>query len=162
MIVLIAEVVILCVLFFGICYLNTGSDEKNIKSFSSYPDEVQRILEDNPAMKEKIKTQTAFASFISNILIFGVVLFIFCLFIKQGNFWLDFLNILILGEVLNAFDFLVIDMLWWRNSVRIRFSGTENMPDIYRNPKKHLISFLKGILVFLIVAIIDGLILSLI
>ena len=71
-------------------------------------------------------------------------------------------TILILGQSLNAFDFLVIDMLWWRNSKRIRFEGTKNRAELYSNPKKHFISFLKGIALFLVIALIDGLILSII
>ncbi len=157
---LIIEIVILCALFWLICYFNTGNDQKNIKIFSSYPDEVQHIVKENPMLNSKIKTTSPFMSFVSNLLIFGVVLFIFGLFIKQENFMPNFINILILGQFLNAFDFLIIDIVWWRNSKRIRFSGTENNPDLYHNPKKHFISFLKGIIVFLIVAIVDGLILS--
>lgn len=65
-------------------------------------------------------------------------------------------------EEKKAFDFLVIDMLWWRNSKRIRFTGTENIRNIYKSPRKHLISFVKGILIFLIIAVIDGFLLSLI
>ncbi len=69
---LIIEIIIVCLLFWGICYFNTGSDEKNIKSFSSYPDEVQRIVKENPALNEKIKSPAPFVSFISNVLVFGV------------------------------------------------------------------------------------------
>lgn len=75
----------------------------------------------------------------SNFLIFGVVLFIFGLFIKQDSFISNFINILILWQFLNAFDFLVIDMLWWRNSKRIRFTGTEDNPELYHSPKKHFV-----------------------
>lgn len=156
---LIIEIIIVCLLFWGICYFNTGSDEKNIKSFSSYPDEVQRIVKENPALNEKIKSPAPFVSFISNVLIFGVVFLIFGFFIRQEDFWHNFINLIILGECLNVFDFLIIDMVWWRNSKRIRFSGTENMPGIYKNPRKHVVSFLKRILMFLIVAFIDSLIL---
>lgn len=66
----------------------------------------------------------------------------------------------ILEQSLNLLDLLVIDLLRWRNTKRVRFSGTENMADIYRNPKKHIISFIKAIFVFLIAAVADGLILS--
>ena len=52
---LIVELVILCVLFWGICCLNTGSDDKNIKSYASYPDEVQEMVKKNPALQSKIK-----------------------------------------------------------------------------------------------------------
>lgn len=159
---LILELIILCLIFWGICFLNTGSDEKNIKSYVSYPDEVQKIIKENPDLQKKIKSVSPIASFASNILVFGLVLFIFGLFLKKPSFKTNFINLMILGQALNAFDFFVIDMLWWRNSKRIRFEGTKNRAELYSNPKKHFISFFKGILLFLIIALIDGLILSLI
>lgn len=157
---LIIELAILCVLFWGICCMNTGSDDKNIKSYASYPDEVQEMIKKNPALQSKIKTVSPFVSFVSNIFVFGIVLFIFGLFVKEDGFKANFINLLILGQCLNAFDFLIIDMLWWRNSKRIRFVDTEDRQDLYSNPKKHFISFLKGIAVFLIIAVIDGAILA--
>lgn len=159
---LILELTILCLVFWAICFLNTGSDEKNIKSFASYPDEIQKIVKENPELQSKIKSISPVVSFASNIIVFGVVLFIFGLFLKKLSFKTNFVSLLILGQALNAFDFLVIDMLWWRHSKRIRFEGTKDRAKLYSNPKKHFISFLKGIALFLIVAVIDGLILSLI
>ena len=100
--------------------------------------------------------------FVSNVLMFGVILLIFGFFIKEEGFISNFVNLMILGQCINAFDFLVTDMLWWRNTKRTRFTGTENMAELYKSPKKHLVSFLKGILVFVIVAVLDGMILSLI
>lgn len=158
---LMTEIFILCVLFFLICYCNTGSDKKNIKSFSSYPNEIQHIVRENAILKDKIKITTPLISFISNIIMFTAIFFVFGLFIKKTNFIYNFTNLLILGQSLNLFDFLVIDMLWWRNSNRIRFTGTKHMDKVYKNPKKHFISFLRGILAFFIVAIINGLLLSL-
>lgn len=67
---------------------------------------------------------------------------------------------LILGQILNAFDFFIIDLVWWRNSKRIRFSEIESDPVLYHSSKKHFISFLKGVVLFFLVAIIDGFILG--
>ena len=127
---LIVELVILYDLFWGICYLNTGSDDKNIKSYASYPDEVQEMVNKNPVLQSKIKTASSFVSFVSNIVVFGIVLFIFGLFVKEDGFRANFTNLMILGQSLNAFDFLVIDMLWWRNSKRVRFTGTKNRKEL--------------------------------
>ena len=38
------EIIILCTLFFILCYLGTGTDEKNLKSYDSYPNEVQKLI----------------------------------------------------------------------------------------------------------------------
>lgn len=157
---LIIEIIIICLLFWGICYFNTGTDEKNIKGFSSYPNEVQHIILENPELKSKIKVISPITSFISNFFLFGVVLLIFGILVRQERFISNFVNILILGETLNIFDFLIIDMLWWRNSKRIRFTGTEHKKNLYQNSQKHFISFMKGIVLFLIIAIFDGWLLS--
>jgi len=82
------------------------------------------MVKKNPALKSKVGTASPFVSFVSNILVFGIVLFIFGLFVKEDGFQADFINLLILGECLNAFEFLIIDMLWWRNSKRVRFTDT--------------------------------------
>lgn len=95
---LIVETLILCVLFWGICYFYTGSDEKNIKSYTSYPDEVQCIIKENPKLKSKIKVTPSLVSFVSNILMFGAILFLFGLFIRQESFKSNFINILVLGK----------------------------------------------------------------
>ena len=156
------ELIILCGLFWGICYLGTGTDEKNIKSYYSYPDDAQNIVKANPKLNSKIKPYKPLVSFISNLIMFLVILFVFGFFIKSNTYLNNLINILLLGQILNLFDFLVIDTLWWRNSSTVRFTGTENKPELYSNPKKHFLSFLKGCVMFLIVAIIDGLLLTVI
>lgn len=158
---LIMEIIVLCAILWGICYLNTGSDEKNIKSYATYPDEIQNIVKENANLSSKIKTNRPWVSFFSNVVVFSIILFVFGFFLRD-SFPNNFLNILILGQVVNAFDFLVIDMLWWRNTKRIRFSGTEDQGTLYKCGRKHFVSFLKGILVFIIVAFLDSILLSLI
>ena len=74
-------------------------------------------------------------------------------------FW--YLLILILGEGLGLFDLLVIDMLWWRNTKRIRFSF---LPDkeIYQDPSKHIGSFVRGIPLFAVIAALSACVVTLI
>lgn len=156
---LLIESIILCLIFFVICFLGTGNDKKNIKSFESYPDEIQSIIINNDRLKNKIVMKSPYISFISNVFIFSIVLFICGIIIRSDSWKQNFLNILILGEVLNAFDFFFIDMIWWRNTKRVRFKGTEKLDSIYKNSEKHIRSFLKGIVVFVIVGVIDTIIL---
>lgn len=157
------ELIVLCLLLFLICYLGTGSDEKNIRnsSFRCYPDEVQRMVRENPAWKDKIRTTPSAVTFLSNLLLFGALLLLCGVFIRTDSFSGNFFNLLILGQGLNAFDFFVIDLLWWRNTKRVRLTGTEDRADLYRDPRKHFVSFLRGIALFLAIAVIDGWVLSL-
>lgn len=158
----IVETSCLCLAFWGICYISTGTDEKNIRSFSTYPNKIQQLVKENPLLAPNIKNKSSLSVFLSNLLLFTPLLLILCFFVRTDSIFSNFLKVLIMGESLNAFDFLVIDMLWWRNTKRVRFSGTEELSSLYQNPKNHFISFVKGIVMFFISALIDGFILSLI
>ncbi len=154
------KTICLCLAFWGMCYLGTGTDEKNLKGLSAYPDVIQRRVKSDLILGPQVKTISPVARFFSNLLLYAILLLIMCFFERQEGFLPNFRNVLIMGEALNLFDFLVIDLLWWRHTKRVRFTGTENRPELYSNPKNHLISFLKGILMFFLAAFIDGLILS--
>lgn len=159
--------IILCFVFWGCCYLSTGGDKKNIKAYATYPDEVQAYVRNSPGLKEQIENANLLVSpnpvrtFLANAVLFLVVLFLPGIFIRTDSFAVNLLRLSVMGQGINLFDYLVIDLLWWRNTKRIRFKGTENNPKIYRNPRKHTVSFAKGIVMFLIVALADGILLTL-
>lgn len=96
------------------------------------------------------------AVFANNLLLFTVLLFALGLLTRQENFKGNFLNALLLGQVLNLFDLLVIDLLWWRRTRRVRFTGTENRSELYADPGKHIFAFLRGIVMFLLTALLAG------
>lgn len=150
------ELVMLCGLFWGGCWLCTGDDRKNLYGFRSYPDAVQSIVRARPELAGKLRPQRPAMTFAGNLLLFTVVLFILGLLTRQEDFAGNFRNILILGQGLNLFDLVVIDLIWWRHTKRVRFFGTENRPELYADPGKHIASFLRGIVMFLLVAILDG------
>ena len=97
------------------CWLGTGSDEKNIRNFSTYPDEVQKIVKARPELSGNIRQRGPAAIFAGNLLLFTALLFAMGLLTRQEYFAGNFLNTLLLGQALNLFDFLVIDLLWWRH-----------------------------------------------
>lgn len=158
---LIIECIIICLIMWLICFLSTGTDEKNLIGLRSYPIEIQEIIRNNEKYKDKVKPTNITKVFISNLIMFVVILFILGIFIKANNFQTNFMNILILGEILNLFDLVVIDLIWWRNTKRIRFTEILEK-EKYQNPKQHIDSFLRGIIMYVLVAIIDGFILTII
>lgn len=156
-----SETLGLCLVFWLLCYLGTGTDEKNVKSFRSYPEKVQNMLKADPKLSGRIREASPVSVFLSNVVTFSVILLILGLPLREQGFFPNFLNILIMGQTLNAFDFLIMDLLWFRNTRRTRFTGTEDQDWLYRDPSNHLAAFLRGIPAFLVVALIDGFILSL-
>lgn len=134
---LVIECIILCIIMWIICFLSTGTDEKNMFGLRSYPIEVQETIRNSEKNKNKVKPTNMIKVFITNLIMFVVILFVFGLFIKSNDFKTNFINILVMGEILNLFDLVVIDLIWWRNTKRIRF---QDVPEkkAYQNPKQHI------------------------
>jgi hypothetical protein len=158
---LIIECITICLILWLICFLSTGTDEKNLIGLRTYPVEIQKIIRNNEKYKNKVKQTNMTKVFVTNLIMFIIVLFIFGIFIKSNNLKTNFANMLVIGEVLNLFDLVVIDLIWWRNTKRIRFKDIPEK-EMYQNPKQHIDAFLRGIIMYLLVAIIDGIILTII
>ena len=144
-------------LYWGICFLCTGTDKKNLAGLRSYPDAVQNIVRERLADDPKEKSIPSIL--LGNLVLFTVVFSVPGLALKNvlafdsyiSAFWYFF----ILGEGLGLFDLLVIDLLWWRNTKRIRFSF---LPDkeIYQDHSKHIGSFVRGIPLFAVIAALSA------
>ena len=154
------EMVILCSAFFSLCFLGSGTDEKNLRNYMSYPDEVQKRIKEIEEYRGKFKETSRFAAWVANFLIFTVLFLLLGIVIRQTNFMHNFIGLLILGETLNAFDLIVIDLLWWRNTKRIRLSKIPQK-ELYQNPQKHIEAFLRAFVLYFFVALLDGYLLTL-
>lgn len=144
-------------LYWGICFLCTGTDKKNLSGLRSYPDAVQAIVRER--LTDAPKEKTIPAILLSNLILFTVVFSALGLALKSvlafDGYLSAFWYFLILGEGLGLFALMVIDLLWWRNTKRIRFSF---LPDkaIYQNPTKHIDSFVRGIPLFAAIAALSA------
>ena len=157
---LLIETVILCSAFFGLCFLGTGTDKKNLRNYMSYPDEVQKRIKEIEEYQGKYKETGSFVVWIANFLLFTILFLLLGIVIRQTSFKHNFISLLILGETLNVFDLIVIDLLWWRNTKRIRLSKIPQK-ELYQNPKKHIEAFLRALILYFFVAMIDGYLLTL-
>ena len=158
---LILEILVLCLIMFAICYANTGTDAKNIRSFHAYPDEVQEYVLRDPELKGLVVQTSSLVTFGKDLLIFGVIILAAGFSVREPSFTSNFLKLLILGQCVNVFDLVFIDLIWWRNSRRPRFMGTKEMAEMYSDPGKHIMSFIKAVILFTIIAAVDGWILTL-
>lgn len=127
-------------LYWGVCFLGTGTDRKNLIGLRSYPDEVQTRVRSDPQLGKTVpKEKSRAAILLSNLLLFTVVFSILGLALKSvlglNNYLSAFWYFLAFGEGLGLFDLLVIDLLWWRSTKRIRFSFLPEKK-YYQNPKK--------------------------
>lgn len=157
---LLLEILILCSVFFALCFWGTGTDEKNLRNYMSYPDAVQRRIQAIEAYQGKYQERDPLATWVANLVVFSLLFLALGLPIRQADFWLNFLSLLVLGQSLNVFDLLVIDLLWWRHSKRIRFSEIPKKA-LYQDPQKHLAAFLRALPLYFVVALLDGYLLTL-
>ena len=144
-------------LYWGICFLCTGTDKKNLVGLRSYPGAVQSVVRERLAGAPKEKSIPSIL--IGNLILFTVVFSALGLVFKSvlnfDGYLAAFRYFLILGEGLGLFDLFVIDLLWWRNTKRIRFSF---LPDkeIYQDPSKHIGSFVRGVPLFAVIAALSA------
>ena len=151
-------------LFWGVCVLGTGTDKKNLIGLRSYPDAVQNRVRSDPQLgKDVPKAKSAAAIFLGNLLLFTALFSVLGLALKGAlgltDYWAAFWYFLAFGEGLGVFDLLVIDLLWWRSTKRIRFSFLPEK-ECYQDPKKHVESFLHGIPLFAAIAVLTALVVT--
>lgn len=147
-------------LYWFCCFLGTGTDKKNLIGLRSYPDAVQRAVREHPVLgksapQEKSLSATLFGNLILFTAVFSALGLVLNSILGLHDFRTAFWFFLALGEGLGLFDLVIIDLLWWRNTKRIRFSF---LPDksCYRDPSKHIGSFLRGIPLFAAVAVLSA------
>lgn len=141
--------------YFLICFLGTGTDQKNMKMFYAYPPAVQTKIRNNSKLNGMIPKKHTLRSAFLYLLLFTVLFCLIAWIFGMHDFWKTFICFLIMGEGLNLFDLVVVDALWWRHTKRIRFLGIEDAGD-YQSMKTHLASFWRGIPIFALAAAITA------
>ena len=66
----------------------------------------------------------------------------------------------IIGQGLNIFDLFIVDLLWWRNTKRVRLRKIPEK-EIVSKSEKHIEAFIRAFIMYLLIALIDGYILTL-
>ena len=69
-----------------------------------------------------------------------------------------FLVGVIIWTVVNIYDAVVMDIIWFCHDKKFRFKGTEDMEDEYKNYMFHIKESLKGEIIGIGVCIIIGLV----
>jgi len=156
--------IVLYFLHWGICFLGTGTDKKNLIGLRSYPDALQDRVRSDPQLGEAVpKTKSTTTILLGNLLIFTALFSALGLALKSvlnlENYLSAFWYFLALGEGLGLFDLLVVDLLWWRSTKRIRFSFLPEK-EYYQDPKKHIESFWHGIPLFAMIAALTALVVT--
>lgn len=155
--ILVIESVILCLLFTVMVYLMS---REPIKTIYNYPPAIQERVksleqykDQIPTRKNKVVVKTTAA------LLFVVIL---SLIMKHVNgcttFKNAFLTSFLLWSVVNLYDAVVMDIIWFCHDPHFVIEGTEDMVSDYHDYRFHMKGFLIGEVLALAVCRLVGLV----
>jgi len=135
-----------------------------IKTLFNYPKAIQERVKELEEYKNQIPTNEN--KIASKMIVSIVIVILVSLILKYINGYDTFIEgfgySLLIWTIVNIYDALVIDIMWFCHSKKVRFKGTEDMDKEYKNYKFHIIESLKGEFIGLVLCILIGLVISII
>jgi hypothetical protein len=141
---LIAESVICCILFTVVVVYRLLKDP--VSFIMSYPPAIRKrvatLPEYAPVFKKRTKKQIALKIFAGVII--SVLLGCFAYFSGARTFLSAFIYVFTIFFIVNLYDLIVLDILFFCRNRKVIIKGTEDMINEYRSPKHHIIAGLKA------------------
>ena len=153
------EGIILCVLFTLMVYYVS---REPIKTLYNYPPKIQERVKSLDEYKDKIPTQENKVI----VKLFASVLFliIICYILRYINGYTTFIESFgygfLLWTVVNLYDVIVLDIIWFCHDKHFVFNGTEDMVDEYHNYWFHIKGFIIGEILGLVICGLAGIIIK--
>ena len=157
--ILIIESIVLCLLFTLMVYIMSRNP---IKTLYNYPPKIQERVKSLELYKDKIPTQKnkVLAKVVASVLF----LVILCVVLRYINGYTTFIDSFkygfLLWSVVNLYDVLVLDIIWFCHDKHFVFKGTEDMVSEYHNYFFHIKGFFIGVVLALIICSLAGLIIE--
>lgn len=151
------ESIVLCLIFTLLVYLMS---REPIKTLYNYPPKIQERVKSLDAYKGQIPTQKnkVAAKTVASIL-FVIVL---SLILRYVNGYTTFLQAFgygfLLWTVVNLWDMIVLDIIWFCHDPHFVFKGTEDMVKEYHDYWFHIKGFFIGEMLALVVCALAGLV----
>ena len=151
------ESIVLCLVFTLMVYFIS---REPIKSLYNYPPKIQERVKSLEAYADQIPTQkNKLAAKLCACVLFVVVLSLILRYINGCTTFLQAFGYgLLLWTIVNLWDAIVLDILWFCHDPHFVFKGTEDMVSDYHDYWFHIKGFLIGEGLALIVCAIAGLI----
>ena len=155
--IIIIESIILCVVFTLMVYIMS---REPIKTLYNYPPKIQERVKTLDEYKNKIPTQEN--KIVTKIIALILFLVIICAILRYINGYTTFLESFIYGfllwTIVNLWDVVVLDIIWFCHDKYFIFKNTEDLIDEYHNYWFHIKGFFIGEILALVVCFIAGLI----
>ena len=155
--VILIESVILCALFTLMVYIIS---REPIKTLYNYPPKIQERVRSLPEYQNLIPTQKN--KLVAKIFASIIFLIILCIVLRYINGYTTFMDSFkygfLLWTIVNLYDAIVLDIIWFCHDKHFIFKGTEDMIDEYHNYWFHIKGFFIGELLALIICTLAGVI----
>ena len=155
--ILVLESIILCVIFTIMVYIMS---REPIKTLYNYPPKIQERVKSLKVYKGKIPTnENKITAKIFASILFLIIL---CDVLRYINGYTTFLDSFgcgfLLWTIVNLYDAIVLDIIWFCHDKHFVFKGTEDMVKEYHNYWFHIKGFFIGEALALIICSLAGLI----
>ena len=157
--ILIIESIALCILFTIMVYIMSRNP---IKTLYNYPPKIQERVKTLDEYKDKIPTQKnkVFAKSVASILIIAIISLILRYVNGYRTFIEGFGYGFLLWTIVNIYDAVVMDIIWFCHDPYFVFKGTEDMVDEYHNYWFHIKGSLIREVSALVICAIVGLVIQ--
>lgn len=153
--IIVIESIILCAIFTIMVYLMS---REPIKTLYNYPPKIQERVKTIDEYKDKIPTQEN--KVIAKVLASILFLIIISIVLRYINGYTTFLESFkygfLLWTIVNLYDAIVLDIIWFCHDKHFIFKGTEDMGEEYHNYLFHLKGFAIGEMLAIIICALAG------
>ena len=153
------ESIILCLLFTVMVYFMS---REPIKTLFNYPPKIQERVKSLKEYKDKIPTKEN--KITTKIFACIIFLIIICLVLRFINGYTTFIDSFkygfLLWTIVNLWDVIVLDIIWFCHDKHFVFKGTEDMVSEYHNYLFHIKGFFIGEGLALIICFVAGIIIQ--
>lgn len=143
MMILIIESIVLCLIFTIMVYIMS---REPIKTLYNYPPKIQERVKSLKEYQDKIPTQEN--KIIAKVVASILFLIILCIVLRYVNGYKTFLESFgygfLLWTIVNLWDVIVLDIIWFCHDKQFVFKNTEDMIDEYHNYWFHIKGFSSG------------------
>ena len=155
--IIVIESIILCALFTLMVFIMS---RKPINTLYNYPPKIQERVKSLNEYKDKVpKTKNKVAAKLIASVLFLIIIALILRFINGYTTFLEsFKYGFLLWTVVNLYDALVLDIIWFCHDPHFVFKGTEDMKKEYHNYWFHIKGFIIGEILGLIICFISGII----
>ena len=148
--IIVIESIVLCALFTLMVFIMS---RKPINTLYNYPPKIQERVKSLEEYKDKIpETKNKVVAKLIASILFLVIIALILRFINGYTTFLEsFKYGFLLWTIVNLYDAIVLDIIWFCHDPHFVFKGTEDMKDEYHNYWFHIKGFFIGEILALII-----------